>query len=88
MSSYQKKVHELYHRSTNVQYKIIKENNFKIIEVVESEGILRNFLFLNNYAGTSIRFFKFFISDIVTYADYISLKLFGESNYFIVARRL
>lgn len=60
---------------------------FKILETKKTEGILRNFLFLNPIAGKLVRFIKFFLSDWVTWADNISLKLFGESNIFIVAQK-
>lgn len=60
---------------------------FKILETKKIEGIVRNFLFLNPIAGKFVKLIKFFISEIVTYADNISLKLFGESDIFIVIKR-
>lgn len=64
-----------------------KNAGFTILEIKKTEGIVRNFLFLNSLAGKLIRFVKFFISDIVTYIDNISLKLFGESQIFIVVQK-
>jgi len=84
---FDKKVGHLRRYNKKKIIKLVKDNNFKIIEVVENEGILRNFLYINDYAGKSIKFLKYFLSDIVTFADKITLKLFGESNYFIVARK-
>lgn len=66
---------------------LLKKNNFKISKTVRTEGILRNFLFVNPYTGKLVRYVNFFASDFVTFLDNISLKLFGESNYIIVARK-
>lgn len=63
------------------------EAGFKIIETQKIEGILRNFLFLNPYAGKFVRFIKFFISDIVTFVDNLTIPILGESNIIIVARK-
>lgn len=60
---------------------------FKILETRKTEGVVRNFLFLNPIAGKFIRFIKFFISDIVTFIDEISLKIFGESDIFVVVKK-
>lgn len=65
--------------------KKIEDAGFKIKYVQKIEGVLRNFLFVDNFAGNFLRFVKFFVSDIITFIDDASLKLFGESNYLIVA---
>lgn len=69
--------------------KLLQDNGFKIIYTKKTEGIIRNFLFVNPYAGKLVRFLNYssIISDIATTLDNISLKLFGESNYIIVARK-
>ncbi len=67
--------------------KKVKKSGFTIIETKKTEGIVRNFLFLNPIAGKSVRFIKFFLSDWVTFIDAISLKLFGESNIFLVIKK-
>ncbi|MBI2430715.1 MAG: methyltransferase domain-containing protein [Candidatus Levybacteria bacterium] len=61
-----------------------RKTGFHILETRKTEGVLRNFLFLNPIAGKFVRFIKFFISDIVTFLDEISLRLFGESQVFVV----
>ncbi len=66
--------------------KLTRDTGFKIIATKKTEGILRNFLFLNPIAGKTIRFIKYFISDLVTYIDQKSL-VFGESDIFIVAQK-
>ncbi len=60
---------------------------FKVIETKKTEGIIRNFLFLNPIAGKSLRVVKYFVSDLVTFLDNISLKLFGESDIFVIMRK-
>lgn len=64
-----------------------KQQGFLILETKKTEGILRNFLFINSVGGVFIRFIKFFVSDWVTLLDNILLKLFGESNIFVVVKK-
>lgn len=66
---------------------ILKSNGFKILEIKKTEGIIRNFLFINPIAGKLLKYVNFFASTPVTYIDNISLKLFGESNFIIVAKK-
>lgn len=68
--------------------KKIKDSKLKIIHIQKNEGILRNFLYTNNYAGKTVRYFKFFISDLITFLDNLSQKLFGYSNIFIISKKL
>jgi len=64
-----------------------KSVGFKVLETKKTEGIVRNFLFLNPIAGKSIRFIKFFIADFVMFIDKISLKIFGESDIFVIVKK-
>jgi 2-polyprenyl-3-methyl-5-hydroxy-6-metoxy-1,4-benzoquinol methylase len=64
-----------------------KSCGFQVLQTKKTEGIIRNFLFLNPIAGKFVRFIKFFLSDWATYIDNISLKLFGESNIFVVLKK-
>lgn len=64
-----------------------KSTGFKILETKKTEGIVRNFLFLNPIAGKFIRFIKFFIADFVAFVDEISLKVFGESDIFAIVKK-
>lgn len=64
-----------------------KSAGFKVIDTKKTEGIVRNFLFLNPVAGKLVRFIKFFIADFVTFIDGISLKIFGESDIFIIVKK-
>lgn len=72
--------------STNLQ-DICTKTGFKVLEIRKTEGIIRNFLFINPVAGKFVRFIKFFISDFISIIDHISLKLFGESQIFIVVQK-
>lgn len=66
---------------------LCREANLEIIETKKNEGIIRNFLFTNPFAGKLVRFIKYSLSDLVTLLDNFSLKLFGESDLFIIARK-
>jgi 2-polyprenyl-3-methyl-5-hydroxy-6-metoxy-1,4-benzoquinol methylase len=63
------------------------KTGFKVVETKKIEGILRNFLFLNPFAGKSVRFIKFFVSDIVTLIDNSLISVFKESNIVVVVRK-
>ncbi|HVZ12778.1 MAG TPA: class I SAM-dependent methyltransferase [Patescibacteria group bacterium] len=65
----------------------LKKEGFKILKVNKTEGIIRNFLFVNPIAGKFVRFIKFFVSDAVTIVDNFTLPLFGNSNYIIIAKK-
>ena len=66
---------------------LCERTGFNILETRRSEGILRNFLFLNPVGGKMIRFIRGPISDFVTALDNVTLKLFGESQIFVVAQK-
>ncbi len=84
---FDKKVGHLRRYSMEELERKSRECGFVVLETRKTEGIVRNFLFLNPIAGKFVRFIKFFLSDWVTYIDNISLKLFGESNIFIVLQK-
>ena len=86
-TSFDKRVGHLRRYTQESLEKLLIESKFTIIEKAKNEGIIRNFLFLNPVAGKFVRFIKFSLVDIVTYVDYLSFKLFGESNIIIVARK-
>lgn len=64
-----------------------KEAKFEIVETKKTEGILRNFLFLNPIAGNLIRVIKSFLIDVALFLDDISRKLFGESDLFVIVKK-
>lgn len=65
--------------------RLFENNGFKIIDLIKTEGILRNFLFTNKYAQLLIRLIKGPFVPLVNYIDDILLKLFGASNYYVIA---
>lgn len=67
---------------------LIQGQGFKIIETNKSEGVVRNFLFTNPIAGKSIRIINKVGGNFVTFIDDISLRLFGESQLFIIAKKV
>ena len=85
---FDKEVGHLRRYSASSLEKILAETDFKVMSIRKTEGILRNFLFVNPVAGRLVRYIKFFLSDWVTFLDNISLSLFGESNYIIVAKKI
>lgn len=60
---------------------------FEILETKKTEGIIRNFLFLNPIAGKFVRFVKFQLVNLVSGFDDISCRVFGESDLFIILRK-
>lgn len=85
--SFDKKVGHLRRYSMEELINKCEKCGFKIIGTKKTEGIIRNFLFLNPIAGKFVRFIKFFLSDWITYIDNMSLKLFGESNIFVIIQK-
>ncbi len=60
----------------------------RVENVRKVEGILRNSLFIIPILEFFIKFLKGFLSDIVTFVDELIVPIFGESNIFIVAKKI
>jgi len=90
VEEFDRKVGHLRRYELNQLKNLVVDAGFKITETRKTEGLLRNFLFVNPYAGKLVRFLNFsgFLSYFVTQLDNIALKLFGESNYIIVAKKV
>lgn len=58
-----------------------------ILESNKTEGVVRNFLFLNPVAGKLVRFVKYFMVTVVSFVDELSLRLFGESQLFVIVKK-
>lgn len=86
--NFDKRVGHLRRYTVNSLVNISKEAGFKIMETKKVEGLLRNFLFLNPFAGKLIRFIKFYVSDIVTFVDNLLIPIFGESNLILVLKKI
>lgn len=89
-NEFDRKVGHLRRYSIEQLKKLLIINNFTLIKVKGSEGILRNLLFVNPLAGKLVRFINHseLLSNIVTAIDDYTLRLFGESNYIIVAKKV
>ena len=66
---------------------ILESAGFKVLEIKKNEGIIRNFLFVNPIAGKLVQFIKFYISNTVTFIDNLTIPIFGNSNWIVVARK-
>jgi len=88
-TEFDKKVGHLRRYSFEDLESLITGEGFFAKEVIKTEGLLRNLLFLNKTAGMIVRVLNRvgFLSDIVTFFDNLSIPLFGESNIIIVARK-
>lgn len=68
---------------------LFKNSGFKIIEIYKTEGVIRNFLFTNKIGGQLLRILnKWPFSSIVTLLDNLTIPIFGESNLYIVAKKI
>lgn len=66
---------------------LLDKTGFNVKEIKINEGIVRNFLFINPIAGKLVRFIKFFVSDLVTLVDNITVPIFGGANWIVIARK-
>ena len=65
----------------------LEENGFTVERLIKTEGVLRNSLFTINGLGILIKFIKGPIVNIVSLIDNITLKIFGESDLIIIAKK-
>lgn len=73
-------------RYTEKGYKeLFGSNGFKVVDLIKTEGILRNFLFTNKYSQSLVRLIKGPLVPLMNLVDDILLKLFGASNYYVIA---
>lgn len=86
-NSFDKRVGHLRRYSLESLRNLCENEGFIVLEEYGTEGVIRNFLFLNPIAGKFVRFVKYFVSNIVTFFDNISCKMFGESDLFIVLKK-
>lgn len=86
-NNFDKKVGHLRRYTIESLSKKCEDSGLRVIETEKVEGILRNFLFLNPFAGKFVRFIKYFMSDVVTFIDNILILFFGESNIVVVVKK-
>ena len=68
---------------------LLRKQNPRILETKRTEGILRNFLFYSRGGTIPLKIANRFwiISDLFTFFDNITLKLFGEAQIIVVAQK-
>lgn len=66
---------------------IITNSGFKVEKLIETEGIVRNSLYVFPLLGLVVRFIRGVITNIVTKIDDISGELFGYSDLIVVAKK-
>jgi len=69
---------------------LVRNQGFKIKEIIKTEGVLRNILFLSKLGGFLIKPLNKIdlLSDFIAFIDKLTIPIFGESNIFIVAQKL
>jgi 2-polyprenyl-3-methyl-5-hydroxy-6-metoxy-1,4-benzoquinol methylase len=87
LNNFDKEVGHLRRYKQNTFEKLFKVNSFCILSTERTEGVLRNFLFTNNVAGKTIRFIRGPLVYIITFLDKILIKIFGESQLFVIAQK-
>lgn len=88
LDKFDKSVGHLRRYTINELKSLVEKNCYELISIGKHEGILRNFLFTNRFAGKFLRFIRWGISDIVAFMDYLTIPLFGESNIYLVAKKI
>lgn len=66
---------------------LCKKANLNIIEVIKVEGPVRDAIFLLKPLNQTIKFIKFYLSDIINFIDSIFAKIFGESRIIVVLQK-
>ena len=86
---FDRRVGHLRRYNLNKITKLLKKEKLQIIEIKKTEGLIRSLLFTSEYTALIVRAANKFsvLSDIFTFLDNISLKLFGESQIIIVAQK-
>lgn len=65
----------------------IDKSGFHIIQIYKTEGLLRNSLYTFNQLGLFVRFIRWPISIVVNIIDNFFVKIFGESDICVVAKK-
>lgn len=87
VTSFDKRVGHLRRYDRDEITTIITNSGFKVEKLIETEGIVRNSLYVFPLLGLVVRFIRGVITDIVTKIDDISGEFFGYSDLIVVARK-
>jgi 2-polyprenyl-3-methyl-5-hydroxy-6-metoxy-1,4-benzoquinol methylase len=68
---------------------LLTSNGYEIISLVPNEGILRNSLYNFKIGSWPLKVIHriIFLGRLITRLDKLSMKLFGESDYFVLAKK-
>lgn len=86
-NSFDKRVGHLRRYKSNNLVEMVEESGFIVENLIKTEGILRNSLFMFPFMGNFVRFVRGHISDLVTVVDNLLVPVFGESNLIVVAKK-
>ena len=86
-SNFDKRVGHVRRYNQEKLVKLIDETGLKITKIKLVEGILRNSLFVFPTFGVIVKFLKGPLSDLTETIDSILVKLFGESNIFVIIKK-
>lgn len=86
--SFDKRVGHLRRYNLNNLIRMFNNEQLTVISVHKTEGLLRNFLFINTTAGKLVRFIKFPLTLFVNSVDHILLSIFGEADIFVIAKKI
>lgn len=88
LEEFDKEVGHLRRYSEVLLRKSFKNSKFKLLKTIRTEGILRNLLYTNKKMGFLIHFIRPPINLLVNLADNLLMNLFGESNIYMVFRKV
>jgi len=88
-AKFDRKVGHLRRYSVEDITSLITKEGFALKEVIKTEGLFRNILFLNRTVGLIVKVLNrvSLLSNVVTFLDNLSIPFFGESNIIIVAQK-
>ena len=87
LRDFDKRVGHLRRYSPNSLAELFRKHGFRVLNSEKTEGILRNLLFTNGIFGVFVKFLRGPLADGFTFLDKLTIKLFGESQLFIVVAK-
>ncbi len=66
---------------------LFEKNGFSVIELMKTEGILRNIIYTQPYFGWIVRILRFPLTVFFNVIDNFLVGIFGESNIYLVVRK-
>lgn len=90
MKKYNKRVGHLRTYSEKKWRGLIQKQGLRVLEIKQNEGIFRKLLYVLKLGRYPVKIANKYplISDMLTFLDNITLKIFGETHIFVVAQKL